>query len=109
MGIGRLRHKVTIQRPVETVDDAGETITSWEEVETVDGEREHLSGAEWWAAQQVYADLSVRWRVRFRDDVVPKMRLIECIFPKVHTYNVLAVLDVDGRGRWLHILCSEVV
>jgi SPP1 family predicted phage head-tail adaptor len=105
MRAGELRSRVALQTATETQDDYGAPVPSWATTATVWGEVVDLSGREYFAAQQVNAEVSTRIRIRYLAGVVPKMRAVA----NGRTFDILAVLDPDGRKRELHLMCKEVV
>ncbi len=103
--IGDLRHRVTIQQVTETRTASGAVQDAWADVATVWAAVEPLSGREFWAAQQVNAEVTTRVRMRYRPGVMPTMRVMR----GTHTYDILAVLNLRERGDEMHLLCKEVI
>jgi SPP1 family predicted phage head-tail adaptor len=99
------RHLVTIQQATETPDDYGAPVPGWATATTAWGEVVDLSGKEFFAAQQVNAEVTTRIRIRYTAGITPKMRAIA----NGRTFDILAVLDPEGRKRELHLMCKEVV
>jgi SPP1 family predicted phage head-tail adaptor len=102
---GELRHRVTIQGRTITRNSYGEEKVDWMPVATVWAEVTDLSGREYFAAQQVQAEVTTRIRIRYRPGVAPEMRVVA----GARTFDILAVLDPDGRRRELHLMCRGVV
>jgi len=76
MRAGNLRHRITIEQPVETQDaTTGELVTTWLAVDTVWAEVRPLRGTEEYVAQQIKAGLDTRFRLRYRDDITPMMAI----------------------------------
>ena len=103
MRIGKLRHRVTIETPVEGLDHRGQQIDAWITVATVWAEVADLSGREAASARQVYATASVRVTIRHRTGVTTKCRVL-------HGSRILYVghvPDGEGRGRQLDLMCGE--
>lgn len=111
MRIGPLDHKITIQRlsaasPQQTAE--GEPDESWTDYLTdISAEWATLSGNALFAAQQQHAEVRGVWRIRWRDGITAKMRV-------VHNglyYNILFVPPFDKQGRnWLmELQCSQGV
>jgi SPP1 family predicted phage head-tail adaptor len=107
MQAGKLRHRVTIESLVETQDGTTGAISrAWSTVATVWAAIEPLSGREFIAAQGAQAEVVARILIRYRDDVVAKMRVV--FGSKV--YNIRAVLpDKESGTEHLTLMVSEGV
>lgn len=107
MDAGRLRHRVTIQSVTETRDTTtGAIATSWADVATVWAAIEPLSGREFIAAQGAQAEIVARILIRYRDDVVAKMRVVS----GSRVYNIRAVLqDKESGTEHLTLMVAEGV
>lgn len=105
MRAGRLRHKLIIQQATETQGTTGELAVSWGIFATVWGAVEPLRGREFFAAQELQAEVTTRIRMRYLAGVTPKMRVLygETIF------LINAVIDPEMRHRELQLMCVEVV
>ncbi|MCK2042562.1 phage head closure protein [Chromohalobacter sp. TMW 2.2308] len=70
MRAGRLRHRVTLQRPVDGAKDQyNQPTESFEQVATVWASVEPLRGREFFEAQQVNSEITTRIRCRYRRDL----------------------------------------
>ena len=105
MRAGDLRHRVTIQQPVETQNAYGEPVVAWQDVATVWAAVEPLRGREFFDAQQVQARVDHRIRIRYRADVTPKMRVLL----GSRAFNIQAVIEPESRRRELHLMCKEAI
>ena len=105
MRAGELRHRVTIQQKIVTRDTFGGEVVTWADVATVWAAVEPLRGREFLDAKQIQAETAYRVRMRYRSDVDTDMRIVW----DSRTLEITAVLDVDGRGRELELMCREVV
>ncbi len=106
--IGKLRHRLKIQAAAPTEDPYGGRSDPWAKpvtVATVWGRIESLRGRERMHAMQLEDRVTHRVRIRYRDDVTAQQRLV--IGSRV--FNIRAVIDRDGRRRWLELLCEEGV
>lgn len=103
MEAGKLRHLITIEAPTEAQDKYGEPVQGWTQVAEVWASREDLSGREWFAAQQVQADVTTRFRIRYRDGIRATMRVTS----DGVTYNILSAADPDGKSRTLVLLAAR--
>jgi len=105
MNIGKLRHRVTIQKVTVTQDaDTGEVSETWSTLGQVWAEVAPLSGRELFAAQQVEAQVSHQVTTRYRGDVTPNMRISH----NSRTLNIESVINPGERNRELQLLCTEV-
>lgn len=103
--IGRLRHRVVLQRPVRGNDEGGTATITWEPIAPVFAAIEALSGSELERSDGLAARATHRVTLRYRADVSPDMRIIL----GARTFEIRAALDVDGRKRWLQCHCEELV
>jgi len=102
---GELRHRVTIQQKSVTRNTLGEEVVTWQDVATVWADVQPLSGKEYFDAQQVNAEVTVRIRIRYRTGVKPEMRVV---FGS-RVFDIQAVINVDGRNQELQLMCKEAV
>ena len=101
--IGRLRHRVLLQAPAGAADGGGGTVAAWSDVATVWAAIAPLTGRERVQAEQVAARASHRVTIRWRAGVTAAMRLSM----GARAFAIRAVLDPDGRRRWLELACEE--
>jgi SPP1 family predicted phage head-tail adaptor len=93
---------VTLKEKVSTVNDFGEEIAEWQDVAQVWAERLELRGGERWNAQQVVANITCKYRIRWRDDVGPLDRLADA---DGREYDIHAALEL-GRREGLELLVA---
>jgi SPP1 family predicted phage head-tail adaptor len=105
MRAGRLRHRITIQEKSVSRNTYGEEQISWVDVATVWGAVEPLRGDEFIESARAGAEVTTRIVIRYRSGIQPEMRVVY----GSHVYDVVAVIDVDGRGRELQLMCREVL
>ena len=107
MQIGKLRHRVRIERPATTQDPAtGEMVPGWALVATVWASVEPLSAREFIAAQSGQSEVTARVMMRHRDVITPDMRLVH----RGQVYNIEGVLPDPKSGRhYLTLPVSEGV
>jgi SPP1 family predicted phage head-tail adaptor len=104
--VGGLRHRITIQKSTTAPDDYGQPIETWDDFATVWAERNDLTGREQWSAQQIQAEITTRFRIRYLSGISPLMRVVH----GAETFEIVAPpQDPDGRRRDLHLLCKRVV
>lgn len=101
--IGQLRHRLTIEQAVRTDDSGGGAAVSWDVVDEVWGHIEALSGKENFEADRISGEASFRIIIRHRSDLAPSMRFRH----NAKIYEILALMDQDGRGRFLTCKCER--
>lgn len=98
MRAGKLRHRVSLQAPVETQDpNTGEIIYSWVAVDTLWASIEPLSARDFIAARSEQSQISARIVIRFRENISPKMRIVHIKTGDI--YNIEGVLPDAKSGR----------
>ncbi len=73
---GRLDRRITIEQNTPTQDGAGQPIDSWAALATVWAEVVPVGGSERFQAMQVGAETVVKFRIRYRGDVLRAMRVV---------------------------------
>ncbi len=109
---GKLRHRVDIQVKPTTQDEYGEPNAAYVNVWTnVPAAIESLSGREFFAAQQINAEINAKITIRWRDGVTPMHRVVHrtreqaAMSPPEQTiYDIAApVPDSDTMRGWLSL------
>lgn len=103
MRSGDLRHRIEIQAPGTTQNDYGEILPAWSHFASVWAAIEPISGREYFAAQQMQAEVSHRIRIRYISGVVPTMRILHGL----RVFSIESVQNRDERDRELVLLCAE--
>jgi SPP1 family predicted phage head-tail adaptor len=104
MKAGSLRHRVTLQQLTISQGTSGDLVEAWGDVATLWAAVEPLSGREYWQAQQVAAETSIRVRIRYRDGLDTTMRVIY----GTKTLEILSIVDPEERHRELQLMCREL-
>ena len=105
MQIGKLRHRITLQKQVNTVNDYGAAVTTWKNVATVWADVRPLSGREYFSAQQVQSEITTQIWLRHLDGIKPSMRVK---FGK-RFFEIVSVLNTQERNVSLQLMCKEAV
>lgn len=105
MKIGQLRHRIVLQEYTSTQDSFGAEVQSWVDIATVWASIEPLSGREYFAAQQINAEVSTKITIRYRAGIKPTMRIIF----KSRIYEILSVINTREQKRELTLMCKEVL
>lgn len=101
--IGKLDRRITIQRATVTYNEFNDPIESWSDLVTVWAKRTDASAAESYRAQEVGAQISARFTIRYSSDVAdvnPKDRIVF----GGRDYNITGVREPDStRNQWIEI------
>ena len=102
-GSGDMNRRATLQRATVTANGFNELIETWGTLASVWINRKDVSAAEAFKAQEVGAQLSTRFRIRYSSTVAalnPRDRLIYGGL----TYQITGVRE-KVRNRWLEVDC----
>lgn len=99
MQAGRLDRRITLKTVTETQDTAGQVTRTLTDLATVWAEK-RTTGRELWRAQQVNAEVSAVYVIRYRSDVSPDMRIYDT--EDGLDYDILAINEI-GRREGLEI------
>ncbi|MCV0371077.1 phage head closure protein [Filomicrobium sp.] len=103
MAAGTLDRRITIERAVMTTNGFNERVPTWLPLATVWAHRRDASAGEAYRAQEVGAQLTTRFTIRYSStvsDVNPKDR----ISYDGRVYNITAVREPEGtRREWIEI------
>lgn len=104
MRAGRLRHMITIQRPVKGKDGAGAPITTWENVASPRAGVELLPGREYEKHRKDQTEAPARFLIRYIPGLDASMRIS---FDGKYYTITQPPLDPDHRHRELVIMAME--
>lgn len=112
MRAGPLRHRVTIERPVEARTGSGAVRADYQPwLERIAASVEDVRGDERWLANQIVAEVSTRIRIRYREGITAKMRVLHRRAAGSPTledvYEINAVVRADGRKDELWLFCTR--
>ena len=108
MQAGRLNKRIVISQLISgspAVDEFGQPNTVWDEVDTVWGAIEPLTGREFWAQQQVQSEITGKIRIRYRNDISAGMKAEY----SGKTYMILSIIDPLEAHKELQLMVSEGV
>lgn len=98
---------VAVEQLTGEQDATGEELKNWETFTSAWISIEQLGGSERVVASQIFADINVRCWMKFQDGIKPKMRLNYNSGARI--FDILAVVDRNGKRRHLQLLCVERV
>ena len=103
MNIGKLRHRITLLRQVNEVNDYGASTQIWKRVATVWADVRPLSGREYFSAQQVQSEVTTQIWLRHIEGIKPTMKVK---FGK-REFEIISVLNTQERDVSLQLMCKE--
>lgn len=114
MKVGRLRHRLQLQKQVDFEDSSGEIVRDYEDLADgeVWGSIEPMSGREFVAAQQINSEITTRIVIRWRKGIEATTRVTHELDydspPGLEVYDVVAPLeDPIVNRRWITLLCIK--
>lgn len=103
---GKLRHRVTIQRRVDSRTSVGDVKVNWADVGTVWAAVEPVSVREFIAGQSMQSQVTARITIRYRDGLTGDMRILF----RDRIYNPQGWLsDPESGLEYLTAPCTEGV
>lgn len=105
MNIGSLRHRIEIGRYVEGKDQWGDPLPEpvWQKVCSPWASVEGLRGNQYFQSQQTVERSDHRVIIRYREGIDAGM----IVRHGGRELTITAVLDEDGRRKWLTLYCRE--
>lgn len=108
MNIGKLKHRVTVQRYMEYEDDHGISREDWIDFKTVWCSKNNLFGKEYWSAKEYNAENTVEFVIRYsacKDLSVNGYRLKQ----GDRLFNITSIDNILYRNEILKIKAIEVI
>jgi len=102
MNSGRLRERITVQKRVQSQDEFGQPIDTWQDYIGLYADVVSLTGREFFQAKAVGSDITTRIMTRY----YPGIKTDQRILCRENTYDIEAVLPDRLRTR-LEIVCRE--
>ena len=106
MRIGKLRHKVEVQRFVTKKDEWGNTIEAWETLANVWAAIEPMKGEEFFAAMAFQSEITHKVTMRYFGERITTKDLL--VF-NGRTFDIESVINVEERNKELVLMCKEKV
>lgn len=106
MNAGKLRHRIVLDEPIVTPDDAGGEIVDWRPFYRVWASVEPLKGREQLLSEQILAEMDTRIRIRWS----PSVDAITAQWRARHQnviYNFKSVARVDYGRREIEIMAAS--
>lgn len=103
MRAGQLRQRITIKELTTTTDEYGQPLDTWTDVATTWTAIEPLQGREYFAADQVNAEVSTRIRIRYRTGIDRTMKIVY----GSAEFEILDVINPKFANVELQLMCKE--
>ena len=101
---GGYRHPITIRERSLSIGMGGVDEGSWGDLDDVWAAIEPLRGLEKWEAQRVVGEEVTRFRIRYRSDVLPEMRIKH----GSEVYAIEEIINVGERDRELVLVARRL-
>lgn len=109
MNIGELRHRITFQTlSDETTNENGFPLPDDErytDYKSVWSAVYPLKGTEFWSAKTTNTENTVKFICRYISGINSDMR----IKYGNRKFNIIGIIDIDERHKWLQIMATEVI
>jgi len=99
------RHKILVEKVTETQDAYGDIVETWSTYYGSYAEVQPLNGKEYFDSQSVQADVTIKFRIRYLQGIIPKMR----VSYNSRLFDIESVIDVDERHKETILMCKESV
>jgi SPP1 family predicted phage head-tail adaptor len=103
--IGRMRHRITIQRRAITFNDLGEPVETWSDWKRIWASVEPLSGREYFSSAQAQAEVTHRIRMRRADGFTTTDRIVF----NDRVFEVDSIQNIGERNKELVVMAVEQV
>ena len=105
MRAGEIRHRITLQQPVETRSAFGEVVISYSDVATVWAAIDWRSGRRYEAAAQLNSEIEGVVRIRYYSGVKPYWR----ISFDDRTFIILSITNTKEQNAEMILYCKEAL
>ncbi|WP_077838996.1 phage head closure protein [Clostridium beijerinckii] len=104
MAIGDLRHRITFQKFTTVVNENGFEEEAWQDYKTVWASVSNLSGREYYQAAAIQAEKTVKFLIRYIEDIDTSIRILF----KDKQYNITSIDNVKYSNKYIEIKALEV-
>lgn len=104
MDIGELKHRITFQKLVTDINENGFEMEDWQDYKTVWAAITNLHGREYFEAAAVKAENTVKFKIRYIQNIEPTMRIIF----KGKRYNITSIDNIKYANKFIEIKAMEV-
>jgi SPP1 family predicted phage head-tail adaptor len=104
MGIGEMKHRITLQKLATSVNQNGFEINTWQDYNTVWAKVSNLSGREYFQAAGTQAEKTVKFTIRYLQDLNTDLR----ISFEGKQFNITSIDNIRYEGKYTEIKALEV-
>ena len=104
MQIGELKHKITLQILETIANDNGFEVETWIDFKDLWAAITNLHGREYFEAAAVQAENTVKFTIRYTDEIDVTMRIIF----KEKQYNITSIDNIKYANKYIEIKAMEV-
>ncbi|NRY61511.1 SPP1 family predicted phage head-tail adaptor [Clostridium beijerinckii] len=104
VAIGDLRHRITFQKFTTVVNENGFEEEAWQDYKTVWASVSNLSGREYYQAAAIQAEKTVKFLIRYIEDIDTSIRILF----KDKQYNITSIDNVKYSNKYIEIKALEV-
>jgi SPP1 family predicted phage head-tail adaptor len=103
--VANMRYRVVLQKHVDSLDDAGQSIATWTTVyQSEPADYAAVSGGQVFRGSQVNEGINAVFTVRYRDEYAPQHRILY----NGQAFGIVFVQPIEGRDRYLDCHCKVV-
>lgn len=103
MSIGNLRHRITFQKFTTIINENGFEIEAWQDYKIVWASVSNLSGREYYQAAAIQAETTVKFLMRYFEDINTEMRILF----KNKQYNITSIDNKKYENKYIEIKAFE--
>lgn len=103
MRLSDMRHRITLKKPVKTVDASRQPVTTWENELTMQPAKYlQVSGGETVRGRQIEAGVTALFTVNHRNEYAVDKQIVF----RGQTYGIVRVDEPDGVERFVDLHCK---
>jgi SPP1 family predicted phage head-tail adaptor len=104
LAAGQMRDRITLLEKSVLRDAFGGEVITWVDRTTVFAKAQPLRGREFFAAQQVQSEISVRFVLRY-DSAPAGLNSAWRVNWRNQQYDIVEIIDVDARKTDMELMC----
>lgn len=106
MRAGEMKDRIDLLQPVDPPGPVTDMNGNWEDYKTgIWAKVEYLKATEFWNVKAVNAETSIRFIIRYRQDVTTEM----AVRFENRILNIISAIPLDNKRQWIIITAKEVI